>query len=159
MEIAATRCPNVRFFINHHKDHYQYGLYTAIFSVLVFFHFETDTEIKNELTKISNSLVKRGICCIVNGTNHLFRKNYLTIRLKGQPPQKDGDKTRVEITTTGVVIDDYYWSEKRIISIAEVCGLQLMGIHYPLGIFGEQEEHYMDEMYYPPYFYLALRKL
>ncbi|KTC76524.1 class I SAM-dependent methyltransferase [Legionella brunensis] len=136
---------------------YPYGKYTAIFSILMFFHLSTEDEIKTELEKCFNSLEKNGNLIIISGTKNLYTRNYLTVKGIGKAPSLDGDLAKIKLLTIDCEINDYYWSENFIIHLAEQIGFKHIGTHLALG--SEKDGiNYIDEYSFAPYYYIALRK-
>ncbi|WP_115711841.1 class I SAM-dependent methyltransferase [Legionella sainthelensi] len=139
------------------QELYQYSKYTSIFSILMFFHMSSKEEIKEELIKCYNSLQKLGNLVIINGTKNLYIRNYLTVESIGEPPEMDGDIAKIKLLSIDCEIEDYYWSEICIREIAEEVGFEHLETYLPLGDKKDQI-NYIDEMVYPPYYYIALRK-
>jgi len=114
-------------------------------------------EIKIELMKCFNSLKNYGNLVIINGTKNLYFRNYLTVKCISNPPENDGDLAKIKLLNINCEIKDYYWSEICIKDIAEEIGFEHLETYLPLG---DKEDHinYIDEITYPPYYYIALRK-
>ncbi|HHS8465268.1 TPA: methyltransferase domain-containing protein [Legionella pneumophila] len=149
---------NSLFFENNPTEKiYKYGKYSSIFSILMFFHMSSKEEIKEELVKCHNSLEKFGNLIIINGSKNLYVHNYLTVKGIGGPPTNDGDLVRIKLLNIDCEVDDYYWSEICIVEIANEVGFDHLETYFPLGK-REDQIKYLDEMKYPPYYYIALRK-
>ncbi len=139
------------------RTFYLHGKYTAIFSILMFFHLSSKEEIRIELKKCFNSLESFGNIIIINGTQNLYTRNYLTIKGIGKTPTSDGDLVKIKLLTIDCEMNDYYWSAHCIIHIAEEIGFKHLGTHLPLG--NEKDNlDYIDEYNFAPYYYIALRK-
>lgn len=139
------------------RTFYLYGKYTAIFSILMFFHLSSREEIKTELEKCFNSLENPGNIIIISGTKNLYTRDYLTVRGIGKAPTSDGDFAKIKLLAIDCEINDYYWSEHFIIHVAEEIGFKHLGTHLALGS-KEDNLNYIDEYNFAPYYYLALRK-
>lgn len=155
---AKEKMPKCQFYVGSSRDNsYRYAPYTAIFSFLVIFHFENIASIKEELKRSFNSLNQGGHLFIVSGTKNLFFRNYITVKCNGPIPVNDGDKTTVKLSHIDCTVEDFYWSDDCIKSIAQDTGFICCGIHYPVGRAADSQD-YHDEFIYPPYYVLILRK-
>ncbi|KTC84411.1 MULTISPECIES: class I SAM-dependent methyltransferase [Legionella] len=153
-----SRKKNSLYFENEREQElYQYSKYTSIFSILMFFHMSSKEEIKIELMKCYNSLETSGNLVIINGTKNLYVRNYLTVKSIGEPPKYDGDLVKVKLLNIDCEIKDFYWSDIYIKEIAEEVGFNHLETYLPLGDKTDQI-NYLDEIKYPPYYYIALRK-
>lgn len=149
---------NSLYFENEREQElYQYSKYTSIFSILMFFHMSSKEEIKTELMKCYNSLENFGNLVIISGTKNLYVRNYLTVKSIGEPPKYDGDLAKIKLLNIDCEIEDFYWSEICIKEIAEEVGFDHLETYLPLGDKKDQI-NYIDEIKYPPYYYIALRK-
>jgi len=159
LKIASTSLKEHSFYINNHDDiRYPSSPYTVIFSILMFFHFSNDEIIKKELKKCFNSLIQFGNLILINGTRNLYTKDYASVKVIGKPPKHNGDICQVKLKTIDCEIKDYFWSEKLIINSAKKCGFTFIGSHYPLGKSADCQD-YKDEYKFPPYYYLAFKKI
>ena len=149
---------NALYFQNTQEQKiYQHGKYSSIFSILMFFHMSSKEEIKEELTKCHDSLENVGNLIIINGSKNLYIRNYLTVKGVGGPPEADGDLVKIKLLNIDCEIEDYYWSAISIIEIAKEVGFDHLETYSPLGE-KEDQINYLDEINYPPYYYIALRK-
>lgn len=156
--LAKKEIPSCQFYVGSIEDGaYKQGPYTAIFSFLTIFHFETKRSIARELQQSLDSLKPGGHLIIVGGTKNLFHRNYLTVKGLGPVPVNDGDTAKVKLTHIDCIIEDYYWSDLFVKNMSEKIGFTCCGIHYPLGRSLDKQE-YLDELYYPPYYILILKK-
>ena len=146
------------YFMASGKDNeHQNSKYKSIFSILMFFHISSKEEMGFELMKCHNSLDEKGSLIIINGTNNLYSKNYLTVKGIGDPPKNDGDIARINLLNLNCEITDYYWSASFVIEMAKLAGFNHIETHCPLAN-NKQSINYLDEIYYPPYYYIFLRK-
>lgn len=157
LENARKTNEGSRFFLNSNESFYLFGKYKTIFSILMFFHLSSENEIKSELLKCFNSLDEDGCLFIINGNKNLYSKNYTSIQGQGTPPNKDGDIAKIKLLNIDCEVEDYYWSPTFLIKIAQSVGFIHLETHMPLG--DEKDPiNYIDEIFHPPYYYIALRK-
>ncbi len=159
LNIAEKALPDHKFYINNHKDEtYPFSPYTVIYSILMFFHFSNIEDIRQELKKCFDSLINLGYLIIINGTRNLYTQNYLSVKGIGKPPENDGDACEVELKSIDCKVKDYFWNENTIIEGAKQSGFTFVASHYPLGK-NEDTQEYKDELEFPPYYYLAFKKI
>lgn len=138
---------------------YPYSKYKTIFSILMFFHISSKEEMKNELRKCYNSLDIYGSLIIINGTNNLYFRNYTSVKGVGKPPKNEGDIAKIKLINIDCEVSDFYWSENFIAQIAKEIGFNHLETYMPLGNTKDEIKYsYKDEVHYPPYYYIALRK-
>ncbi len=156
--LASAKNKNVNFFLNKSNEKiYCHSSYTAIFSILMFFHFSSKVEMEKELRKCYFSLEKGGHLIVINGSKNIYVKNYSTIKGAGAHPIKDGDECHVYLKRCDLTVKDNYWSECFISQCAIDVGFKYKNLHYPIGKI-EDMQCYIDEYNFPPYFYLVLEK-
>ncbi len=156
--IKNRKNKNIVYFKNTYESRsYQYGKYSSIFSILMFFHMASKEEIRKELIRCYNSLNNFGNLIIINGTKNLYYRDYLTLKTIGTPPNFDGDLVKIKLLNIDCEVEDYYWSDTCIIEIAKEIGFDHLETYFPLG-HKNDKINYLDEMVYPPYYYIGLRK-
>ncbi len=151
---------NIELFLTADSDLYYYGYpYTCIFSILMFFHLDSQVDLDSVIEKISFSLLTGGHFIAVIGNQNLYTRDYVTISGKGPTPTKTGDKGAVFLRNINCSVVDTFWKVEDIISVFESKGFQLMGIHTPTGNICDDNMIYKDEFLHPPYTYICFRKI
>lgn len=155
---AAKSKLNANFFINDlSAKKYGRSQYTAVFSILMFFHLTTLQEINRELMRCFRSLKKGGHLVVVSGTSNLYTRQYSTVKNCGTLPKKSGVIRKIYLSKIDTFVEDCYWSETDLINLAHECDFELRSLHYPVGKL-EDKQDYLDEFVYPPYFYLIFQR-
>lgn len=157
LESARRKHPGLTHFLNQPERPYPHSPYNSIFAILSLFHLTSENEIAQEFSQCYNALASGGHLVIINGTKNVFTRNYATV--VGQTaPEQDGDVGHVYLNNIDCEVTSYYWSVDKLTEIGKTVGLSYESCHYPLG--SEKDgQGYIDEYEYPPYFYLALRKV
>lgn len=158
LDIARNRLINVNFFINDSEcGAYGGSPYSAIYSIFVVCHFQSMDILRKELKKSFNSLKSGGGLIIVNGTKNLFCREYSTVKCISGKPNGHGARMKVLLKNSGCIVDDFFWDEYIVKEVSEQVGFVCSGIHYPTP---SDDEHcnYKDELKYPPYYNICLKK-
>ena len=150
--------PDVPVFMNDlSSERYPTENFDAIFSFLMFFHFDSLEAMRKELRRCVNSMNEGGFLFVVHGNHSIATADYASVKGLGVVPEKDGDRFEVFLKNIDLVVDDAYWSIDTIIEEAELVGLTLVARHQPIGR-EEDQQAYIDEYAQAPYSYLVLTK-
>ncbi|MGF1741944.1 class I SAM-dependent methyltransferase [Vibrio profundum] len=158
LENTQKAFPDVPVFLNDlSSEQYPEENFDAIFSFLMFFHFDSLDAMRKELTRCFNSLDKDGFLFIVHGNHSIATASYTSVKGMGHIPTKEGERFKVLLKNIDLVVEDSYWSIETLIKESEDIGFHTMERHAPLG-HTDDKQTYIDEYTVAPYSYLILRK-
>ncbi|CAG9001125.1 MAG: hypothetical protein CENE_03142 [Candidatus Celerinatantimonas neptuna] len=158
LEKTRQAYPYTELFLNDlSAKKYPGDKFDSIFSVFMFFYFESIESMHMELSRCYESLNDGGFLFVVHGNLSLASARYASVEGIGQPPEKEGDHHRVLLKNVDLIVEDVYWSASTIIRECEQLGFQLIKHHQPLGKQSDNQP-YIDEYVNPPYSYLVMKK-
>ncbi|MFT3741567.1 MAG: class I SAM-dependent methyltransferase [Gammaproteobacteria bacterium] len=137
-------------------------MFDVIFNSFVLFDFPSLQSMIDAFSEMRRVCKGGGYIISVTNSNHLFNKNWLTIR-NDFPQNKSlisGRIAKIHLIDNDIELNDYFWREQDYHTCFKEAGLVLKKTFYPLGSKHDGYD-WKDEYIFPPYaiFVCSLGKL
>lgn len=133
--------------------------FDIVFSSFVLFEISSKPELSRVLNEIYRVLKKGGLFIGVTGSEELYNHKWLSLNVDFEQNKylNSGDIAKVLLKDAGLVVYDYYWTNKDYLEIINTTPFSLLETLYPLG---ENTDGYSweDEKNFPPYVIYVLAK-
>jgi ubiquinone/menaquinone biosynthesis C-methylase UbiE len=138
-----------------HKDH----TFDIIFSSFVLFEISSKPELSRVMNEIYRVLKKGGLFIGVTGSEELYKHQWLSLNTDFEQNKNlnSGDIAKVLLKDAGLVVYDYYWTNRDYLEMINTSQFSLLETLFPLG---ENTDGYLweDEKKFPPYVIYVLSK-
>lgn len=134
--------------------------FDLIFSSFVFIEVSSIVEIEKILSAMKRVLKDDGSIVIVTSPTGCYQANWVSFSYdfpENRRPIQSGDTVKLLIRGTGVILYDYYWTEKDYEQAFSNVGLRVVETHKPLGTDDDPIE-WSDEKIISPMLIYVLAK-
>jgi ubiquinone/menaquinone biosynthesis C-methylase UbiE len=130
------------------------------FSSFVFLEVPYLNELYAIFYEIKRVLKQGGHFIFITSSEDGYKGDWVSLNYDFPENKRDfvsGDKVKLQLRDTDVVLYDYYWTHEDFLGIFKACGLELVELHQPtpaakLGV------EWRDEQHLPPWSIYVLRK-
>lgn len=133
--------------------------FDIVFSSFVLFEISSKLELNRVINEIYRVLKKGGIFIGITGSEALYNHKWLSLNVDFEQNKNlnSGDIAKVLLKDAGLVVYDYYWTNKDYLEIINTSQFSLLEVLFPLG---EDTDGYCweDEKFFPPYVIYVLSK-
>lgn len=125
--------------------------FDVVFSSFVFMEVASLEEIQSILLEMKRILTKNGIIVFVTLPVEGFKGDWVSFSYdfpENDKNLKSGDKVKVFIRETDIILNDYFWTEQDYRAVIEKAGLRLVDLLKPMGKHDDKIS-WLDEMTSP----------
>lgn len=133
--------------------------FDLVFSSFVLFEISNKLELIRVINEIYRVLKTGGLFIGITGSEELYNHKWLSLNVDFEQNKnlKSGDIAKVLLKDAGLLVYDYYWTNKDYLEMIHTSKFSLLETLFPLG---EDTDGYAweDEKHFPPYVIYVLSK-
>lgn len=147
------------FHIENGKIPQRNSRYDLVFSSLVVLEINSKDNLKEYLLEASRVLRFDGTLIVLTVNDDFYKHQWISVDTDypGNNQAQSGDKVKIRIKEIDLELEDYYWTKKDYIAVAEESGFSLLELVEPKGNINDEHE-WISEVDHSPYSIFVFKK-